>query len=582
MHGSDLLLTLLGAVALMLWGVRMVRTGMTRAFGPTLRAVVARASRNRMSAFAAGVGITAVLQSATATALLLASFAGRGLIALPVAMAMMLGADVGTTLVAQVFAFDIKWLWAIGLICGVVLFNASENDRLRNAGRIAIGLGLMLLALTVISSVSSALRESPTVAIVLRALGSEPFIAVLVAALLTWLAHSSLAMILFIMSLSAAGAIAAPLAFALVLGANIGGSIAPVAALAGAVVAARRVVLANLLARTAVALAALPFVTRLPDVIGLVAAAAPERLVLNFHTLFNLVVAAVFLPLLGPLTNLVGRLLPQPTTAPDRKAPQHLDPTVLDTPSEALACAMRETLNVGDVVLDMLRRSLDALEGADSKLIKDIEKEDDRVDALHEAIKLYLIRASKADMSEAESRRYVEVITFTTNLEHIGDIIDKNLMELATKKLKKRVAFSAEGQAELRRFHASVVDNMRLALNVFATRDVALARRLLMEKTSVRAREFEAADRHFARLRDGRPESIETSSIHLDILRDLKRINSHLTSVSYPILEAAGELRESRLRSQEAADAGPAQSGGRAASTPALGPRTGLTGPGNT
>jgi phosphate:Na+ symporter len=177
-----------------------------------------------------------------------------------------------------------------------------------------------------------------------------------------------------------------------------------------------------------------------------------------------------------------------------------------------------------------------------------VEKSDDDVDALHEAIKLYLIRASKTDMTEDDSRRYVEILTFTTNLEHVGDIIDKNLMELASKKIKKQLTFSAEGLAELRRLHGQVEDNMKLALNVFATRDVALARRLLKEKTTMRAREFEAADRHFARLRDGRPESIETSAIHLDIIRDLKRINSHLTSVAYPILEVAGELRDSRLR----------------------------------
>jgi phosphate:Na+ symporter len=215
---------------------------------------------------------------------------------------------------------------------------------------------------------------------------------------------------------------------------------------------------------------------------------------------------------------------------------------------------MRETLSVGDIVLDMLRRSLPALEGTDMTRVREIEKADDDVDALHEAIKLFMIRASKADLGEADSRRYVEILTFTTNLEHIGDIIDKNLMELAGKKIKKRYTFSAEGAAELKRFHGQVMDNMRLALNVFASRDVTLARRLLLAKSDMRSREFESADRHFARLREGRAESIETSSIHLDVIRDLKRINSHLTSVAYPILEAHGELRESRLRIVPAAD----------------------------
>ena len=544
LYGGEILVTLLGAVALLMWGVRMVRTGMTRAFSPLLRTMMARASNNRLFAFGTGLGVTVVLQSATATALLLASFAGRGLVALPVALAIMLGADVGSTLVAQLFSFDVKGLWAICLLLGVMLFNASSSDLRKNAGRIVIGLGLMLLALTLIGGVSSGVRESPALTSALRALGSQPILAILVAAVLTWMAHSSLATILFIMSLAATGAINAALALALVLGTNIGGAVTPLLALAGSPVMARRVPLGNVLARLALVLVAIPVLFYSPAFIENFGS-LPLRQVLNFHMAFNMAVAVVFLPLIGPLAALTKRLLPDAPTLPDRAIPQHLDPMALDQPSEALACAMRETQHIGDIVLDMLTRSLDVIATSDSRRIKELEKADDDVDRLHEAVKLYLIRASKTDMSETDSRRYVEILTFNTNLEHIGDIVDKNLMELAAKKMKKRVSFSSEGLAELRRFHGQVVGNMRLALNVFATRDVVLARRLLQIKTDLRAQEVEAAEHHYARLRDGRPESLETSSIHLDIVRDLKRINSHLTSVAYPILEAAGELRQS-------------------------------------
>jgi phosphate:Na+ symporter len=556
MTGSELLLTLLGGVGLLLWGVRLVRTGMLRAFGSTLRSVLTSASSNRVLAFSAGIGVTGLLQSSTATALLLSSFAGRGLVTLPVALAVLLGADVGTTLVAQVFAFDIKWLWAVGLIVGVPLFGAASDERLKGAARIAIGLGLMLLSLKVLGDVGAAMRASPIVKTVLASLAMEPAIAVLVAALITWLAHSSLAMVLLVMSMAASGIVEPKLAMALVLGANIGGSIAPLAALAAAPVSARRVPLGNLIARTLTALAMLPLLSVVLPLIQQFSP-APERLVLNFHTAFNLCVALAFLPLLDPLAWVVTRLLPAPTTAPDRAEPQHLDASALGSPAEALACAMRETQNVGDLVLQMLRRSLIAFEAGDTRIVKELEKADDTIDRLHEAIKLYLIRASKADMTEAESRRYVEILTFNTNLEHIGDIIDKNLMELAAKKIKRRYAFSTEGAAELRSFHGQVVDNMRLALNVFATRDVTLARRLLMEKTTMRNHAFEAAERHFSRLKAGRSQSIETSAIHLDIIRDLKRINSHLTSVAYPILEAVGELNASRLREELPAPAEP-------------------------
>ena len=560
MEGSELLVTLMGGVALLLWSVRMVRTGMTRAFGASLRSLLGKACSNRAKAFAVGVGVTGLLQSATATALLLASFASRELIALPLALAIMLGADVGTALVAKVYSIDIKWIWAALLFIGVVLFNASEKDHIRGGGRILIGFGLMLLGLTIIGQVSGQLRDSPILHLILSSLGSErvPLLAVLAGAAMTWLAHSSLAMVLFVMSLASGGAIDAKLAVALILGANLGGAIVPFAALTGSAVAARRVVLGNLILRAGCVVLALPFVGLLAVTIAKLTP-EPARLAVNFHLAFNLALALVALPLLGLLAQLVTRLLPEPVSnVADRRTPRHLDPSVLDTPSEALACAMRETLAMGDIVLDMLKRALAAIEGNDMKAVKDVEKADNDVDALHEAIKLYLIRASKADMGQEDSRRYVEVLTFTTNLEHIGDIIDKNLMELAAKKIKKRYAFSPEGSAELRVFHGRVVDHMRLALNVFATRDVVLARRLLREKTTLRTAEFEATDKHFARLKEGRAQSIETSSIHLDIVRDLKRINSHLTSVAYPILEAAGELAQSRLRDTQPIAAEPA------------------------
>jgi phosphate:Na+ symporter len=552
MSGTELFVTFLGSVALLLWGVRMVRTGMTRAFGSQLRRAIATYARTRIGAFLAGIGITGILQSSTATSLLLASFATRGLIALPLALAVVLGADVGSAIVAQVFSFDVKWLWTVLVAIGVLIFMSTEADRARGVARIFIGLGFMLLALVHIGTAAAPLKDSTLFRSLLTGLAGEPVLGFLAATAVAWLVHSSLSIVLLVMSLAAAGALPVPLALALVLGANVGGALAPYLTLSGSPPAGRRVPLGNLIMRTVVALPALFFVTPIAAWLALIES-DPGRIAINFHTAFNLAVALVFLPAVALVATLATRLVPDlPQTAASTD-PKHLDPTVLDTPSEALGCAMRETLHMGDRVADMLRQALVVFEKSDPKLVKEVEKSDNTVDALHEAIKLYMVKLSKAEMTDEESQRYVEIITFTTNLEHVGDIIDKNLMELAAKKIKNRYTFSAEGLEEIRKFHARVMDNMRLAFNVFATRDVAMARRLLAEKATTRAAELAAADSHFARLREGRPESIETSAIHLDVMRDLKRINGHLTSVAYAILEVAGELRDSRLREREAA-----------------------------
>jgi phosphate:Na+ symporter len=296
-----------------------------------------------------------------------------------------------------------------------------------------------------------------------------------------------------------------------------------------------------------VGIALLPFLGPIVEGLSMIDASA-TRLPVNFHSAYNIAASLDFLPLVDVVAWACRRLLPAKPVVDDPGKPRHLDPNVLDSPAEALGCALRETLNLGDRVADMLRGTIDVFERNDPKAVKAIEAADDAVDRLYEAIKLYLIQTSRTELGEEDGKRYIEILTFTTNLEHIGDIVDKNLMELAAKKIRNRYAFSPEGMAELRAFHARILENLRLALNVFTTRDITLARRLVAEKTAMREAEAKAADSHFARLREGRPESIETSSIHMDVIRDLKRINGHLASVAYPILEAAGELADTRLK----------------------------------
>jgi phosphate:Na+ symporter len=544
----QLLISIFGGVTLMLWGIRMVRTGIMRSFGAELRRALSLAAGNSVKGFGAGFAVTAILQSSAATALMMSSFAGRGLIGTTAALAVMLGADVGTTMVVQLLSFDLGWLSPILIGGGVVTFMATDNGRRRNLARAALGLGLVLLALQLIGQASAPLRASDSLAVVLQPLADELILAVLLAAALTWLAHSSIAVVLFVMSLAALDVLTMSLSLALVLGANLGGAIVPVVATMGEKPAGRRVVLGNLLMRTcgvAVAFGVLPWLSPYLASIG----DHPARMVANFHTLFNLGLAVAFLPLLPLVHMACRRLIPEPAATEDPDAPRYLDPTSLETPSVALACASREALAMGDAVRQMLVRSVDVFRTNDDDLRQELERSDDGVDRRHEAIKLYLTRISKEELDDAESQRNIEVLSFTTNLEHIGDIIDKNLMDLAAKKIRQRASFSDAGFAELEAFHARIVENFDLAMNVFMSADVSMARSLIRQKVTVRDLERTFAENHYARIGEGRPDSIDTSALHLDVLRDLKRINSHLTAVAYPILERAGELSESRLRS---------------------------------
>ncbi|MDA0997226.1 MAG: Na/Pi cotransporter family protein [Proteobacteria bacterium] len=537
---------MIGGVALLLWGIRMVRTGINRSFGADLRRALSFAARNRLIAFATGLGVTAAIQSSTATALMVSSFAGRGMIAGSAALAIMLGADVGSTMVVQVLSLDLSWLSPLLIAFGVILFTSSESSSRRNFARTAIGLGLMLLALKMVMLASAPLRQTETMSVIMGPLSDEPMLAVLVAALITWAAHSSVATVLLVATLASIHVLNMQLAFALVLGANLGGAITAMVATLGAPPPARRVTLGNLMMRGVGVAIVLGAIAYLQPVIA-IAGDHPARLVANFHTAFNLALAVLFLPLVGVVDKLARRIIPDVIEENDPGRAMYLDPNSLDSPAVALACAGRETLRLGDEVRKMLARTFDVFQSNDSKVVQEIEKSDDVIDRLHEAIKLYLTRLSREELDAKESERTVEILGFTTNLEHIGDIIDKNLMELATKKIKRKASFSGAGVKELSIFHRRILGNLDLALNVFMSGDIDLARKLLREKVSIRDLEREYVESHYRRISEGRPDSIETSALHLDVLRDLKRINSHLTSVAYPILERAGELIESRL-----------------------------------
>jgi len=538
----------MGGVALLLWGLHMVHSGLVRAFGAQLRRFLRVALANRAKAFLAGVGVTALLQSSTATALMVSSFSAEGMLGLVSALAVMLGANVGTTLVVQALSLDVSAAAPILLVLGVWAFKSAGRTLTRDLGRVLIGLGLMLLALHILVESLAPAENAPLAREILAAATSDPVLCVVIGALLSWGAHSSVAVVLLTMSLAYSHFISPAGALALIVGANLGSAINPV--LEGASrdnPTSYRVPLGNLATRLAGCAAVIPF---LGPVSAELARLEPNplRMAADFHTAFNLAIAVAFIPALPLVARALERLLPERKAPPDPGNPVYLDPTVLETPALALASAAREAMRMGEMVETMLGQAMGALASHDRNLVSEISRRDDAVDRLHEAIKLYVVKVSRGSLDEREARRAMEIMAFVINMEHVGDIIDKNLMELAAKKIKHGLRFSEQGSEELHAMHRRVLDDMRLAFGTFLSRDAAAARQLLDGKTRFREAEIAASESHLARLREGRPESIETSALHIDILRDLKRIHSHICAVAYPVLEAKGELLPSRLR----------------------------------
>ncbi len=542
------LIDLAGFIALLLWGTHMVQTGIQRAFGPNLRSILGKALSNRFRALLAGLGVTAILQSSTATGLMTAGLAAGGIVELVPALAVMLGANIGTTLIVQVLSFDVSAISPVLILVGVLMFRRDASTQAHDLGRVFIGLGLMLFALEQLLELMTVYEDAPSLRLLLGAVSTVPLLDVILAAGMTWAMHSSVAMVLLVMSLASNGVIPPAAAFALVLGANLGTAINPVIeGPASDDPAARRLPIGNLLTRligVAMALAAIGpigrfMVTLQPD---------NARAVADFHTLFNLGIAVLFFPLLTPYAALLKRWLPARVDPADPSRPVYLDPAAKETPIVALGAAAREALRLADTLGEMLRGARDALAKGDRRLIAETRRRDDVLDHLNTAIKGYLTSLDPDELSEGDHRRMNEILSFAMNLEQAGDAVDRNLLPHASKRLKRGLLPSKEGQDELIALMDRLDANLRTAGSLFMTQDPRGARLLADEKMAFREAESQATAAHFDRLRTGRLEVARTSALHLDLLRDIKLINGYIVAAAaYPVLERTGELLPSRI-----------------------------------
>lgn len=538
------MLDLIGAVALLLWGLRLVKTGVIRSFGINLRRWIGSGTRNRLLAFSVGLLATLALQSSTATGLMTASFAGSGFMSSMMAQAVMLGANVGTSFVARLLAFDLHFLAPLMIAVGVFTFSFSHSKSAKGLSRAILGLGLMLLSLRLLGQATEPMQHARVLPALMASLDAVPVLAVLVAAVLAFAASSSLAIVLLAMSLTASGTVTPSLGIALVLGANLGGAIPPVLGTLNYGALARRVTIGNMLVRLIGCVVALPFIETAARLLSDISH-VPTALIVDAHIAFNILLALLMLPALRPMSALMRRVLPE--AIENEGGPRHLDLDSLDKPVIALAGAARETLRIGDCVTEMLKTNLEALRKNDTGRSSGIAAMDDEVDGLNSAVKLYLSKLNSSGLDEREEHRSNEIISYATNLEHVGDIVDRNLRDLVNKKIRNHLSFSADGASEIEELYRVTLDNLRLAQSILMSGDEQLARQLVESKINIRNLEERSAANHRVRLRNGMIDSMQTSSLHLDILRDLKRINAHIAAIAYPILKRQGALRESRI-----------------------------------
>lgn len=537
-----------GAAALLIWSVRLVRTGIERAFSVQLRLWLRRSSKNRVLAVVTGAVSAMLLQSSTAVAVLVSNFVAGGSIATVVGLAILLGADVGSALVAQFLLVKQNFLVPLLLLVGVGLFLRGQQRRMRQTGRVLIGLALIFVSLDMIRAATAPLVENEDAALAMAYLSRDLLTAFLIGAGFAWVVHSSVAAVLLFVTLVAQGVLPPSAAAAMVLGANLGGSLIAYVLTLSAPIEARRMIASNLALRGGGAGLALLLIVVFDIPLVWLGETDAAR-VINLHLIFNAGLVLLVWPLIGPVIKLAEATMKlRPVgSVQGIGPPTALDTGTLATPDRALVCAAREIMHMGELVEAMLRSSITLFLKWDDTTAGSVTATEKQIREIHLETKLFLAKLNGNRLDEAVSHRTMELSTLAVNLEAAADMIARNLIGLARRLDRESVRFSNEGWKEIADFHDRVLANTQLAIHIMMTQNPAEARELIAEKEDIRHVEQDLQCRHLGRLRDGLAESIATSNIHQETLRALKQINTSFSIAAHPILNETGDLLESRL-----------------------------------
>ncbi|WP_223426141.1 Na/Pi cotransporter family protein [Tateyamaria pelophila] len=546
-HVIQIIISIAGAAALLIWAVRLVRTGVERGFAAPMRIWLRHSAKNRVLAAGTGMCAAVLLQSSTAVAVLVSNFVARGGLATATGLAILLGADVGSAVVTQLLVVRQPVLIPLLILIGVIVFLRGRGSNTRQVGRILIGLALIFVSLDMIRNATEPMLSDPATQTVMAYLGRDTLTAFIIGAVFAWGVHSSVAAVLLFVTLAGQGILPVMAAAAMILGANLGGAFIAFILTYSAPLASRCMVLANLVLRGGGAVVAVLLIAIMPEVLDHLGA-SPARQSINLHLAFNLVLAILALPLVGVVTATLARVMvDKPTGQKPLDAVSALDPALLDIPQRGLDCAARELLGMGQKIEHMLLAVEPLYDRWEDTTAEAIRTQDKAIKRTHLDIKLYLARIGRKGLDEDLSRRSMDLVSISSSLDSASDAIARIMLELAKRLDRQNLQFSTQGREEVRDFAERVQSNVQLALNVMLNQNPAEARALVAAKEKVRKVEQKLQRSHISRLREGLIESIDTSNIHQETLRALKQINTAFSMVGYPILMKSGDLLKSRL-----------------------------------
>lgn len=527
----DIILTLLSAVSLLVWGAKNVQKGVIRAFGSTLRNTLSKFMSNKYKAFLGGALITTLTQSSNATVMMANSFAAQNLLTLEAALAIALGADAGSAFMAKVLTLDLKWLGPVFLIVGVWLIIKKDKSKLADIGVALTGLGLMLLALNLIIKTAEPLFSNPLAIQLLSALTEDPGMNLVLGVFIALLSYSSLAAALLTATLASTGAISLDSALEIAIGGTIGSGMLGMMNGNSLGNISKQSSIGSFLFKVIGALCFLPFTTIIANEskkIGM----NPLETIIDFHLGWNLIRTLVELFFIKYMSIFMKKIFPETIIEDDPGQPKYLDINSLDSPTIALTNAARETVRMSDFVSDMLKGLPLLLEDkANTQHVKELRSIDEFVDRIYAAISKYLI--SLSGVEGQDSKRWATIMKWSMSVEQIGDIINVILNKIKNEKIEKRLSFSLEGKKELLNICDEIIQSMNMATALFIEPNIKTAKKLIKQKESVRDMEDRYTQNHLTRLSAKSTKSLETNSLHMDLLSEFKRLHSLICSIAF-------------------------------------------------
>ncbi len=516
------LITLLGASALLVYSIDELSKSVQYLAGNRFRVWINTFGENRLYGIFLGIVFAILLTSSSAVTVMLVGLANARLMSIPQVFSVTLGASIGSTFIVHLFAIKIADYGLLLIAVGVILSSLSSSDRIDRMARCSLFMGIMFFAMSLLGESGKTLEKNELFQYVIQYFHDRPLVSLCISGVFTAVIHSSAATIAFVMSLMTAQHGTVYEAFPWMLGANLGTTATAYFASFKSGQLGKQAALGHLVCKVVGVAICLPFMHELSQGCEYLVGDLGRQIALS-HTLFNVIVAVLFFPFISVGVRLVQKLVPEAEKEKQFEF-QYLDQRTLESPELALAQAQREILRVSDTVEQMVEKSIHLFKGSNEREIESLKAMDQVVDFLNKGIKLYLTKMSQGDMTPEQVQKEFELLLRTNDLENIGDIIDKNILELARKHIKKGYKFSEEGWNEIMTFHAKVVECLRISTAYFTSHDRALAAKLMVLHQQIEDLTLDLSENHVQRLHRGVKQSMDTTSVHLDLIGNLQRI----------------------------------------------------------